>query len=180
MDKYFYKQCIDVEVDHWSLKGDLNVIRKIQFRYLQPESNAIYLIRKKQYVAEKTGLVNRIRVRFLEARLMRRYGIHVGDRCKIDIGFKIFHPNSIVFNDVEIGKNFLVEHNCTIGLKNFDEYGQGRGLPRIGNNVRLMTGSSLFGDITVCDDVTIGANSVVIRSISEPGVYVGSPARKVK
>ena len=37
-----------------------------------------------------------------------------------------------------------------------------------------------MGDITIADDVAIGANAVVIRSITEPGTtWAGVPARKI-
>jgi serine acetyltransferase len=32
----------------------------------------------------------------------------------------------------------------------------------------------------VCDNVTIGAGSVVLKDITQPGVYIGIPAKKIK
>jgi len=32
--------------------------------------------------------------------------------------------------------------------------------------------------IEICDNVVIGAGSVVTKNITEPGVYYGNPARK--
>jgi UDP-N-acetylbacillosamine N-acetyltransferase len=43
-----------------------------------------------------------------------------------------------------------------------------------------LSGSVLIDKISVCDDVIIGAGSVVIKNITESGTYVGNPARKVK
>ena len=37
----------------------------------------------------------------------------------------------------------------------------------------------IVGPVDICDNVMIGAMSLVNKSISEPGVYVGMPARKV-
>ena len=38
----------------------------------------------------------------------------------------------------------------------------------------------IIGNITIADDVVIGANAVVIHSITEPGITVaGNPAKKV-
>ena len=34
--------------------------------------------------------------------------------------------------------------------------------------------------VTVCDDVVIGAGSVVTKDITEPGTYVGNPARRLR
>jgi acetyltransferase-like isoleucine patch superfamily enzyme len=34
--------------------------------------------------------------------------------------------------------------------------------------------------VTICDQVVIGAGSVVTKNITEPGIYAGNPARKLK
>jgi serine acetyltransferase len=35
-------------------------------------------------------------------------------------------------------------------------------------------------NINICDNVIIGAGSLVLKDIAEPGVYFGSPAKYVK
>jgi serine acetyltransferase len=40
--------------------------------------------------------------------------------------------------------------------------------------------SVVIGPVDICDNVVVGAMSLVNRSITEPGVYVGVPVRKVK
>jgi serine acetyltransferase len=49
----------------------------------------------------------------------------------------------------------------------------------LGDNVVIGTNSVIVGPVDICDNVLIGALSLVNKSISEPGVYVGIPARKV-
>ncbi|MEX6724553.1 hypothetical protein [Parapedomonas caeni] len=49
----------------------------------------------------------------------------------------------------------------------------------LGDNVVIGAGSILVGPLDVCDNVVIGAMSLVNRSITEPGVYVGIPAVKI-
>ena len=44
---------------------------------------------------------------------------------------------------------------------------------RIGSNVTLLP-------VKICDDVTIGAGSVVTKDIVEPGIYAGNPTRRIK
>jgi acetyltransferase-like isoleucine patch superfamily enzyme len=34
--------------------------------------------------------------------------------------------------------------------------------------------------VAVCDDVVIGAGAVVTKDITEPGIYAGNPARKLR
>ena len=44
----------------------------------------------------------------------------------------------------------------------------------------LGSGAKVIGDIQIADDVAIGANAVVVRSITEPGTtWAGVPARKI-
>lgn len=49
----------------------------------------------------------------------------------------------------------------------------------LGDNVVIGANSVILGPVDICDNVIIGALSLVNKSISEPGVYVGIPARKL-
>ena len=49
----------------------------------------------------------------------------------------------------------------------------------IGNNVLIGSNATIL-PVSICDDVIIGAGSVVTKDISKPGVYVGNPAKKIK
>ncbi|ODT77408.1 MAG: hypothetical protein ABS76_26850 [Pelagibacterium sp. SCN 64-44] len=51
---------------------------------------------------------------------------------------------------------------------------------RFGDNVVIGAGSVVIGPIDICDNVIIGSMSLVNKSISEPGLYVGVPARKIR
>ena len=42
----------------------------------------------------------------------------------------------------------------------------------IGTNATIMP-------VNICDDVVIGAGSVVTKDITEPGTYAGNPARRM-
>jgi serine acetyltransferase len=50
---------------------------------------------------------------------------------------------------------------------------------KLGDNVVISTGAILIGPLTICDNVIIGPMALVTKSISEPGVYVGAPARRI-
>lgn len=57
---------------------------------------------------------------------------------------------------------------------------RGGGVPIIGDNVFLCTGAKVFGNIQIENDVIIGANAVVNKSVEEKGITVaGIPARKI-
>jgi serine acetyltransferase len=49
----------------------------------------------------------------------------------------------------------------------------------LGDNVVVGTSSVLIGPIEICDNVMIGAMSLVNKSIIESGIYVGIPAKKI-
>ena len=50
--------------------------------------------------------------------------------------------------------------------------------PVIGDRVSIGSNATLL-PVRICDDVVIGAGSVVTRDIEEPGVYAGNPARRM-
>ena len=73
----------------------------------------------------------------------------------------------------KIGNNLRIHEGVTVGASGGDA-------PVIGNNVFLGTGCKVIGAISIANDVTIGANAVVVKSILEAGVtYAGVPAVKV-
>jgi UDP-N-acetylbacillosamine N-acetyltransferase len=41
------------------------------------------------------------------------------------------------------------------------------------------TRSCIKQKLSVCDNVIIGMNAGVVKNITEPGTYVGTPAKKV-
>nr|WP_292372222.1 hypothetical protein [Methanosarcina sp. UBA411] len=50
----------------------------------------------------------------------------------------------------------------------------------MGNNVYIGPGAKIFGNITIADDIAIGANSVVNKSFYEKGISIaGVPAKKI-
>ena len=91
-------------------------------------------------------------------------------------GLSIAHYGTIVVSPAAtVGKNCRIHEGVNIGATNGSSLA-----PRIGNNVFIGTGAKIIGDISIADDVAIGANAVVVRSITEKGVtYGGIPAKKI-
>ena len=50
---------------------------------------------------------------------------------------------------------------------------------KIGNNVSIGSNATIL-PIEICDNVVIGAGAIVTKNITESGVYVGNPAKKIK
>ena len=96
--------------------------------------------------------------------------------CNVfDKGLSIAHYGTIAVNGTSaVGKNCRIHEGVTLGSTNGSEG------PKLGNNVFIGSGAKLIGAITIADDVAIGANAVVVKSIAEPGTtWAGNPARKI-
>ena len=50
----------------------------------------------------------------------------------------------------------------------------------LGDRCFVSAGAVIIDKVTICDDVIIGAGTIVIKDITEKGTYVGNPARKIK
>ncbi len=178
MTKKELKEYLDCEVygAYREAKGRLNIFDKIWCKYISPERNAVYLIRKKQYLENSSSKGGKILSRLYHAKLMRRYGIHITEGTKIGKGLRVAHPTGIVITLCTIGDNFTIYQNCTIGQKKY----QSGLFPTIGNNVTMYAGSQIIGNVNVADNVVIGANATLLNDADESGIYVGTPAKIIK
>lgn len=101
---------------------------------------------------------------------------HVGLSPTAKIGEEVwFASGTPIICMATIGKGSSL-HGCnTLGAGGA---GDRRGAPTLGENVVISTGAILFGRIEVPAGTVIGPNSVLSRSLSEPGAYLGVPARR--
>lgn len=178
MTKKEFKDLIEFEIyrPYREAKGRLTLFDRFWCKHLSPELNALFLIRKKQYLESLRGGINRICSRILHIKLMRKYGIHITPGTTIGRGLRIAHPTSIVITLCKIGNNFTIYQGCTIGQK----YWKSGKYPEIGNDVTMYANSSIIGDVKIADGVILGANSLLIKDANEKGCYVGSPAKLLK
>lgn len=89
---------------------------------------------------------------------------------KIGSGFQCVHPFATIVNAKEIGLNFSVRNNVTIGNNKRGDR------PVIGNNVSINANAVVVGDITLGDNVVVGAGTVLTKSVPDNCVVVGNPA----
>jgi len=90
-------------------------------------------------------------------------------------GSTVIKKNTQVFAKVNIG------HNCIVGESTIICPGTLlAGGTIVGNNCYIWQGVITRSNITICDNVIIGAGSLVLKNITKPGVYFGSPAKYVK
>ena len=83
--------------------------------------------------------------------------------------WNIINSGAVIEHEVEIGNYCHISVNSTVC-----------GRVKIGNNCFVGAGSVVNDKISICDDVIIGSGAVVAKDVTEPGTYVGIPARKIK
>jgi acetyltransferase-like isoleucine patch superfamily enzyme len=104
--------------------------------------------------------------------------VKIGNNCKVQ-------SHSFICELVTIGNNTIVAHGVMFINDLFKEghpANGNKGLWKktiIGNNVSIGSNATIL-PVEICDDVVIGAGSVVTKNITEPGIYVGNPAKKIR
>lgn len=96
--------------------------------------------------------------------------------CEVTVGrrFKIEHFGDIIISgDTVFGDDVVIRNGVTVGLKRTNE----RGAPVIGNRVDIGAGAKIIGPIRIGDDVTVGANAVVLQDVPPNSLAIGVPAQ---
>ena len=90
--------------------------------------------------------------------------VSIADRCVIG-SFTDVHANCVIGHGVKIGQSCSLGANVFIG-----------GEAKISDRVQIFPAVNIAPGVHICSDVKIGIGSTVIKSITKPGVYFGSPA----
>lgn len=105
-------------------------------------------------------------------------GVVIGPRTRVQ-------SHAFICELVSIGDDCFVSHGVMFVNDLFRSGGPARGdktkwaRTKIGHRVSIGTNATIL-PISICDDVVIGAGSVVTKDIIEPGTYAGNPATKLK
>ncbi|MGN6416108.1 MAG: hypothetical protein ACTHMC_01360 [Pseudobacter sp.] len=98
----------------------------------------------------------------------------------------IICPGTHITTGVTIGQHVIINLNCTVGhdcrIGDFVTISPGvniSGNVTIGDLCSIGSNAVIREKISICDDVVIGAGSVVVKDITERGIYVGNPAKKI-
>ncbi len=108
------------------------------------------------------------------------YDVEIGVGAVVMAG-AVINSGSVIGSGCIVNTCSSVDHDCVVG--DFSHVSVGAhtaGTVHMGDRCWLGIGAVISNNINVCDDVMIGAGAVVVKDISETGVYVGVPARKVK
>ena len=108
------------------------------------------------------------------------YGTTMGKSNLVAHGAHLGPMVSVGDNNI-INTHSVVEHECIIGSHNHISVNATMaGRCSIGDHVFVGAGAVIRDKISVCSNVTIGAGAIVVKNIVEPGIYVGSPAIKIR
>lgn len=103
----------------------------------------------------------------------------LGDAVMVGHG-AVVQPLASLSEGVIVNTSAIIEHGSVVGsFSHVSTRAVVNGDCRIGSGVLIGSGAVVLQGKTICDDATVGAGSVVTRDITEPGVYVGIPARRV-
>lgn len=124
------------------------------------------------------------------------YGCSINDHCfigpfveiqkavKIGARTKI-QSHSFICELVSIGEDCFIGHGVMFINDVFANGGPAKGdkslwkATTVGDKVSIGSNATIL-PVSICDNVVIGAGSVVTKSIKTPGVYVGNPARFIR
>jgi acetyltransferase-like isoleucine patch superfamily enzyme len=104
--------------------------------------------------------------------------VAIGARSKIQ-------SHSFICELVTIGNDCFIGHGVMFINDLFSKGGPADGnkdlwkKTSIGSDVSIGSNATIL-PVNICNHVVIGAGSVVTKNITESGVYVGNPARKIK
>jgi acetyltransferase-like isoleucine patch superfamily enzyme len=86
---------------------------------------------------------------------------------------------------VTIGEDCFIGHGVMFINDRFGNGGPAKGdqslwqPTRVGNKVSIGSNATIL-PVDICDGAVVGAGAVVTSDITEPGIYAGNPARKIR
>lgn len=114
-------------------------------------------------------------IRYKDIRVFLCNDFKVGIKYVFDKKILFPHPIGIVIGKkVEIGRKCTIYQNVTLGTKDGVTY------PIIGDDVTIYANSVVFGNITIGNNVIIGAGSIVNFDVPDNSVVAGNPAKIVR
>ncbi|MDA9280015.1 acetyltransferase [bacterium] len=110
----------------------------------------------------------------------------MGDNVNIGEG-SFIGANCILTEDINLGDHSILNRGVHIGHdSNLDNYFTSMPNSVVSGNVNfgkygyMGTNSTVIEKITITNNVTIGAGGVVVKNITNSGVYVGVPTKQIK
>lgn len=110
----------------------------------------------------------------------------VGNRVKIGMGTVIM-AGVVINNSSNIGKGCIINTHSSLDhdnvIEDYVHISPGvnlAGAVVVGRGSWIGIGGVVSNNVTICSKCQLGAGAVVVKNITESGVYVGVPAKKIK
>ncbi|ARU88048.1 serine O-acetyltransferase [Pseudomonas sp. M30-35] len=107
------------------------------------------------------------------------FGIEIATVCKIGPGLFFPHTHGTVIGAVSIGNNAVIYQGVTLGAKDLDFTYDELHRPCVGHNVMIGAGAKVLGGLTLGNNVSVAANSVLLVNAPDNSVVAGVPAKVV-
>ena len=107
------------------------------------------------------------------------FGIEISPRCTIGPGIFFPHTSGTVIGASKIGRDATIFQGVTLGARQIDMSYDLALRPVLGDYVVVGAGAKVLGGIALGDNVKVGANSVLLRSVPANAMVAGVPAREV-
>lgn len=113
------------------------------------------------------------------AAVISSLNVTIGEGSVIGAG-AVVNPGATVGKHCIVNTNAAVEHDCTLGdYVHISVAAALGGTVTIGDESWIGIGACVRNNLTICPGVTVGAGAAVVKNITEPGTYIGVPARKM-
>ena len=145
-------------------------------RLLHPRFLTIFLCR-----ASRSALLNGLPAlaHLLSYMNQVAFGIEISPRCAIGPGIFFPHTSGTVIGASKIGRDATIFQGVTLGARQIDMKYDLALRPELGDYVVVGAGAKVLGGISLGDNVRVGANSVLLRSVPANATVAGIPAREV-
>lgn len=110
-------------------------------------------------------------------KVRNNYGIELPFTVKLGRRIVIEHQGGIVIHGFcAIGDDSIIRQGVTLGNRYLERPFEA---PKLGKRVNVGAGAKIFGDISIGDGASIGANAVVLCDVPPGATAVGIPAKVI-
>ncbi len=153
-DAFTYKD----EADFFVAIGNNAVREKVQEKFIEEGLNVVSLIHPSAVIGTNVEIgIGTV----IMAGVVINSSTRIGKGCIINTSSSLDHDN--VVNDYV---------HISPGVRT-------AGSVSIGKDTWLGIGSVVSNNVNICSGCKVGAGAVVVKDITEPGIYVGVPVRRV-
>lgn len=153
-DAFTYKD----EADFFVAIGNNAIRKKVQEKLIDERLNVVSLIHPSAVIGTNAeiGIGSAVM-----AGVVINSSTKIGKGCIINTGSSIDHDN-VIAEYVHISPGVRTAGSVVIGKETW-----------------VGIGSVVSNNVNICSGCKVGAGAVVVKNITEPGIYVGVPARRV-